>query len=96
MKNEEEKNELFTLLCYELHFWYRGTLNLAYSKYIIILPYLYCVKSYSLLKVEVKKQQKTGFLTPTNYLIGAVNFDAVEKMIIYLESGGFKIHLYQK
>ena len=36
MKNEEEKNELFTLLCYELHFWYRDTLNLADSKYIII------------------------------------------------------------
>ena len=36
MKNEEEKNELFTLLCYELHFWYRDALNLADSKYIII------------------------------------------------------------
>ena len=36
MKNEEEKNELFTLLWYELHFWYRGILNLADSKYIII------------------------------------------------------------
>ena len=35
MKNEEEKNELFTLLCYE-HFWYRDALNLADSKYIII------------------------------------------------------------
>ena len=36
MKNEEEKNELFTILCYELHFWYRDTLNLADFKYIII------------------------------------------------------------
>ena len=34
-KNEEGKNELFTLLCYELHFWYRGTSNLADSKYAI-------------------------------------------------------------
>ena len=36
MKNEEEKNELFTLLCYELHFWYRGILNPPNSKYIVI------------------------------------------------------------
>ena len=36
MKNEEEKNELVTLSCYELHFWYRGTLNPPDSKYIII------------------------------------------------------------
>ena len=35
-KNEEEKNEHFTHLCYELHFSYIGTLNLADSKYIII------------------------------------------------------------
>ena len=37
MKNDEEKNELHTLLCYEPHFQYRGTLNLADSKYVIII-----------------------------------------------------------
>ena len=81
MKNEEEKNELFTLLWYELHFWYRGTLNLADSKYIIFFPYLYCIKSYSLLKVincGEKTAKNKGFLTPMNYLIGAVIFDVLE------------------
>ena len=81
MRNEEEKNELFTLLCYELHFWYRGTLNLADSKYIIIFSI--SILHQKLQPVEGdrlrrKNSKKQGFLTPTNYLIGAVTFDVVK------------------
>ena len=36
-ENEEEKNELFTLSCNKLHFWYRGTLKPPGFKYVIIL-----------------------------------------------------------
>ena len=37
MKNEEEKSRLFFYLCYEAHFWYIKTSNLADFKYIIIV-----------------------------------------------------------
>ena len=65
MKNEEEKNELFNLLCYVLHFWYRGTLNLADSK----------LQPAEGDQLRGKNSKKHGFLTPTNYLIGAVTFN---------------------
>ena len=35
MENEEEKNELFTLLCYELHFWHRGILNVTLHQHLL-------------------------------------------------------------
>ena len=40
IKNEEEKSRLFFYLCYEAHFWYIKTLNLADFKYVIIVAIL--------------------------------------------------------
>ena len=37
MKNEEEESQLFFYLCYEAHFWYIKTSNLADFKYVIIV-----------------------------------------------------------
>ena len=37
MKNDEEKSRLFFYLCYEAHFWYIKTSNLADFKYVIIV-----------------------------------------------------------
>ena len=37
MKNEEEESQLFFYLCYEPHFWYIKTSNLADFKYVIIV-----------------------------------------------------------
>ena len=37
MKNEEEKSRFFFYLCYEAHFWYIETSNLADFKYVIIV-----------------------------------------------------------
>ena len=40
MKNEEEKSRLFFYLCYEAHFWYIKSLNLADFKYVITVAIL--------------------------------------------------------
>ena len=37
MKTEEEKSRLLFSLCYEVHFWYIKTSNLADIKYVIIV-----------------------------------------------------------
>ena len=81
MKNEEEKNGLFTLLCYELHFWYRDTLNLADSKYVNIFSIFILRQKLQPAegdRFKRKTSKNRDFLTPTNYLIGAVTFDVVE------------------
>ena len=43
MKNEEEKSRLFYYLCYEAHFWYIKTSNLADFKQVIIVAILILV-----------------------------------------------------
>ena len=49
--------------------------------------------------IEVKKQQKTGFFDSNELPYRGCNFwcsKAVEKIIIYFESGEFKVPMYQK
>ena len=47
IEEEEEKND-------ELHFWYRNTSNLYWFQiFNCFFPHLFCVKSYSLLKVVI-------------------------------------------
>ena len=81
MKNEEEKNELFTLSCYEPHFWYRGTLNPPDSKYIIIFFIGLLHKKLQLLEgrsLESKNPVFYSFFTSIDHLQQAVTFDVVK------------------
>ena len=57
------------------------------------------VTAYWRWSIGVKKQQKTGFFDSNELPYRGCNFwcsKAVEKIIIFLESEGFKVPLYQK